>query len=114
MTSPLLRMLVGLGFGFAGAFATITGIEWLDDDRLSTDVPTVVGTPDFDGYCEVRGFRLIELGPSVDRWRCGGRLAGFWTVTPVDPQDVCREQFATTARELDREGSNRWSCLASP
>lgn len=111
MRHPIVSMVAGLSVGFGGAAATIAGVEWLAEE------PPValaeIGEPSFDAYCGTRGLEMVEVGAGSDRYHCAGSASGVWTLTPVDVDVVCRDQYGTPARRSS-ETSSGWQCVASP
>lgn len=113
MRFPLVRLLVGVSVGFLGAVTTVAAIGWLDpgDDIGLIVSADVQGEPDFGSYCAERSLQAIEIGLEGDRWRCVGRVNGFWTHVQVSVDDVCREQYAASTARRQDDLPLGWACV---
>lgn len=114
----LLRLLLGLAIGFAGAWVTLQAIDRFGSNGDLEPTEIALGRPDFDGYCDRDdGRRLRALTTTGDAygWQCAGPVRGLWTTEPIVVEDVCRWQHgpAATARLVD-DAADGWQCVSDP
>lgn len=114
----VVRALLGLAVGFAGAFITVQAIDLVDQTRSPETLDVVLGQPDIERYCLTFDDHSRTAMLTDDGWKCAGFVQGLWSSFAIDMSEVCRRQFdpASTARvvNLDVGQPTDWRCVVAP
>lgn len=110
MAYPLVRLVVGLSVGFAGAVAVVWAIDLLGDEAGVVAFETTAGAPDFTAYCAAQGLEARAIGDMAPTWVCVGVRDGSWSSTPIDVRAVCAEQYQ--GARASGSPSAGWRCVA--
>jgi hypothetical protein len=117
--AALLRLLLGLVLGFAGAYVTLQAIDRFSPAAPVDPLEVVLGPPSFDSYCardEGRQLRGVATTGDANGWQCVGRIQGLWTTEPIVVDEVCRWEHgsAATGRLFDPIDPAGWMCVTAP
>ena len=117
--NQLARAAAAFTVGLVGSIATITAVNEIGGARGTGELAsTVLGQPDFDGYCKSANptSAAVLVSQDADGWRCAGRRNDIFFTHDIEPAEVCTWQHGpgTRARLSDADAPVGWQCVGAP